>query len=83
MTRRICKVVRLSFLNMLNDLYSYYHPRDEGGIEYSSPYATAGRKWQPERTPRDHIQCAVVIEDYLCDTLYTRSHGRLSIPHGL
>jgi hypothetical protein len=38
---------------------------------------------RPEGAPRDHILCAVVIEDCLCNTPYTRPHGRRSVPHRL
>jgi hypothetical protein len=33
-----------------------------------------------EGAPRDHIFCAPGLKDCLCDTLYTRPHGRRSVP---
>jgi hypothetical protein len=50
-----------------------------GGIEYRSPDATTGRKRRQEGAPRDHIECAVVLKDCLCETPYT--HKRHSVPH--
>jgi hypothetical protein len=44
------------------------------GIEYPSPYATAGRKRRPEGAPRDRMQCAVLPED--CYIVIPPTRGR-------
>jgi hypothetical protein len=59
-------------------------PLGWGGIEYLSPYATAGRIRRPEGAARDHIECAEVLEDCLYDDApYMWPHGWRIVPHRL
>jgi hypothetical protein len=85
-----CYIILFYFIRVLYKYYTgkfisvyFYNMHQVLARLLQGVLVTAGRKRRPEGALRDHIWCAIALEDCLCDTPYARPHGRRSVPHRL